>query len=298
MTERMKILIGYDGSDCSERMIGDLQHAGLPAQAEAIVMSVAEHWLVPPSSFGGVDMHLTEAPDEASDTITRAQQAQAIISFHFPHWDIKTEAIWGMPASKLIEKADDWQPDLLVVGSHGHSALGRFFLGSVSQKVVHEAHCSVRVARGTAKEVGAPVKILIALDGSKGAMAAVDAVVARHWPVGSQARLINATWTIPPITSTRMAAPIAEWIANENARIKQALEGAIVKLIGVGLDTSAVIEEEAPKDLICKEAEKWGADCIFLGARGMGAVERLMIGSISSGVAARAHCSVEIVRPA
>ena len=78
--------------------------------------------------------------------------------------------------------------------------------------------------------------------------------------------------------------------------IKQAMDTATAKLEGAGLHTSAVIKEAEPKDLLCQEAEQWGADCIFLGARGMGTVERLMIGSISSGVAARAHCSVEIVR--
>lgn len=297
MKERMKILIGYDGSESGERMLWDLKHAGLPAEAEVIVMSVAEHWLAPPTSFGGVDVHFTEAPDEGAETVNMTQQAQALISFNFPNWHITTEAIWGMPASKLIAKADEWKPDLLVVGSHGRSALGRFFLGSVSQKVIHEAQCSVRIARGIAKEAGSPVRILIAMDGSKGAMAAVDAVVARHWPVGSQVRLVNATWTVPPITSSRMAAPIADWIANENARVKQALDTATVKLQGVGLPTSVVLEEEEPKTLLTKEAEKWGADCIFLGARGMGPVERLMIGSVSSGVAARAHCSVEVIRP-
>ncbi|MBS1806577.1 MAG: universal stress protein [Acidobacteria bacterium] len=298
MKERMKILIGYDGSECSERMIWDLKHAGLPQEADAIVMSIAEHWIAPPTSFGGVDVHFTESPDEEKETRNMAQQAQALISFNFPQWNLNVEAVWGTPASVLVGKADDWKPDLIVVGSHGRTALGRFFLGSVSQKVVHEAHCSVRVARGTAKEPGSPARILIGIDGSKGAMAAVDSVVARQWPAGSQVRLVNATWSVPPITSSRMVAPIAEWIATENARIKQAIETATAKLEGAGLTTTAVLEEEEPKDLICKEAEKWGADCIFLGARGMGTVERLMVGSISSGVAARAHCSVEIVRPA
>lgn len=297
MKERMKILIGYDGSDYSERMLWDLKHAGLPEEAEVVVMSVAEHWLVPPTSFGGVDVHFTEAPDEGAEVINMAQQAQALINFNFPQWHVTSEAVWGMPASKLIEKADGWHPNLLVIGSHGRSAVGRFFLGSVSQKVVHEAPCTVRVARGTAKEANAPVRILLAIDGSKGAMAAVDEVVARQWPAGSQAHLVNATWAVPPITSSRMAAPIAEWIATENARIKQAIDAATAKLAGVGLSVTTVIEEEEPKTLLTKEAEKWGADCIFLGARGMGPVERLMIGSISSAVAARAHCSVEIVRP-
>ena len=147
MKEQMKILLGYDGSECSEQMLADLNYAGLPAQADVLVMSVAEHWLAPPTSLGGVDVHFTEAPDEAAETLMMAQQAQALLRFQFPEWDVKTEAVWGMPASKLVEKADDWKPDLIIVGSHGRSAIGRFFLGSVSQKVVHEAHCSVRIAR-------------------------------------------------------------------------------------------------------------------------------------------------------
>ena len=298
MKERMKILVGYDGSDCSERMIWDLKQAGLPEEAEAIVMAVAEHWIAPPTSFGGVDVHYTEAPDEGAETLAMAQQAQSLISYHFPKWNVNIETIWGTPASKLVEKADDWKPDLLVIGSHGRSAVGRFFLGSVSQKVLHEAHCSVRIARGTTKEAEAPARILVALDGSKGAAAAVDAVITRHWPLGSQARLVNATWTVPPVTAGRMVGPIVDWITEENARIKAAMELATAKLQGAELITTTLMEEEEPRALICREAERWGADCIFLGARGMGPVERLLIGSISSGVAARAHCSVEVVRPA
>ncbi|HEX4950032.1 MAG TPA: universal stress protein [Blastocatellia bacterium] len=296
MKEHTKILLGYDGSDCSERMLWDLQRAGLPQQAEAFVLTVAEHWFAAPTSIGGVDVHFTEAPEEGAATRALTEQAQTRIQSYFPHWDVKAEAMWGTPATKLVEKADDWQPDLLIVGSHGRGVIGRFFLGSVSQKVLHEAHCSVRIARGTALEANTPVRLVIAMDGSKGSMAAVDAVVAREWPAESQVRLVNATWTVPPVTAGRMVAPITDWIAEENARIKTALEVATAKLQGVGLITTTVVEEDEPKDLICEEAERWGADCIFLGARGMGAVERMLIGSISSGVAARAHCSVEVVR--
>lgn len=296
MNEQMKILIGYDGSECSEKMIWDLKRAGLPSKAEALVMSVAEHWLPAPTSFGGVDVHFTEDPDEGGNTIAMATRAQEAIKQNFPEWNVRTDAIWGTPASKLIEKADEWKPDLIIVGSHGRSALGRFFLGSVSQKIVHEAHTSVRIARGHSSSTEMPVKILIATDGSKGAEAAIAEVAARDWPADSQVRIVNATWTVPPITSSRMVAPIAEWISNENARVKAAIDSATTTLQGAGLNTSVVVEEEDPKKLICEEAERWGADCIFLGAKGMGVVERFMIGSVSSAVAARAHCSVEIVR--
>lgn len=53
--------------------------------------------------------------------------------------------------------------------------------------------------------------------------------------------------------------------------------------------------EEEPKRLLIAEAETWGADCIFVGSRGMGRIDRFLVGSVSSAVAARAHCSVEVV---
>jgi nucleotide-binding universal stress UspA family protein len=58
------------------------------------------------------------------------------------------------------------------------------------------------------------------------------------------------------------------------------------------------VREEGPKALLLNEAEGWNADSIFAGARGLGRVERLLTGSVSSSVAARANCSGEIVRVA
>ena len=296
MIDSVKILIAYDGSDCAQAALDGLRSAGLPAKAEVKVVAVLETWFPPPSSWA-----LLEGASKASqelDTLALAQGAAVSLRSLFSGWELTAQEETGSPASVLLKIADDWQPDLLVIGSHGRSAAGRLLLGSVSQKLVHEAHCSVRIARGSAEAADTPARLLIAMDGSRGAMAAVDAVVARQWPAESQACIVNATWSMPPITAGRMVAPITDWIAEENAQIKTALEAATAKLQGVGLITSSVMEEEEPKDLICKEAERWGADCIFIGARGMGAVERLMIGSISSGVAARAHCSVEVVRTA
>jgi nucleotide-binding universal stress UspA family protein len=91
---------------------------------------------------------------------------------------------------------------------------------------------------------------------------------------------------------------IAAWVAEENARFKAAIEAAVEKLRRAGLQTSVVVKEEEPKALLLNEAEGWNADCVFVGARGVGRVERLLTGSVSSAVAARAHCSVEVVRRA
>ena len=295
MSERMKILIGCDGSEFTKKMVADLKRAGLPAHAEVLVLTVAEHWLAAPASFGGLDVLYAEDSDEAQKTIAIAQNMKSLLNGTFPEWEVKTDAVWGMAATKLIERADEWKPDLLVVGSHGRSTIGRLFLGSVSQSLLHNAQCSVRISRGKIKELNEPVKILVGMDGSKYAGAAVDVVATRRWPAGSHVRLVNATWMVPP-TSTRLSAPIADWIQSERERVRQAIEAAKTKLTAVGLEVTALVDEEDPVKLICQEAESWKADCIFLGARGMGVVDRLLIGSISSAVAAKAVCPVEVVR--
>ena len=70
------------------------------------------------------------------------------------------------------------------------------------------------------------------------------------------------------------------------------------KLFDAGLTVETDIFEGDPKHVLLREAENCEADCIFLGARGLQHGNRLFLGSTANGVAARAHCSVEIVRRA
>ena len=286
-----KVLIAYDGSQCADAALEDLRRAGLPEKAHAIILSVVESWLPPPSS-----LEILESVDYRQEFLVLARRASDRMKSLLPGWVIDPLVGFGSPASVIIEKADEWLPDLIVVGSHGHNAVGRFFLGSVSQKLTHEAHCTVRVARGRVVEPNTPVRLIVGVDGSKGAEAAVDVVASRHWPQGSEARIVNASWKIPLVTSEQTFLQITEWVARENAGVTLKVESAERRLNAAGLVTSVVMKEEEPKRLLLGEAESWGADCIFVGARGIGRLERFLTGSVSSAVAARAHCSVEVVR--
>ena len=295
MKKTMKILLAYDGSACAQAALDDLHSAGLPPNAEVKVIAVLETWLPPPSSWA-----LLEGTSRASqelDALALAQGAAVSLRSIFPGWDLTAQEEIGSPASVLLKIADDWHPDLLVVGSHGRSAAGRLLLGSVSQKLVHEAHCSVRVARGRVQEPGTPLRIVIGVDGSAGAEAAVNIVAQRQWPPNTEARLVNATWVAPHLFREASAATAMTWFAEEHARIAAILQQAQEKLQAAGLQVTTLTKQEDPKTLICEEAERWGADCIFVGAKGIGTLERLLIGSVSSAVAARAHCSVEVIRP-
>jgi len=285
-----KVLIAYDGSECADAALDDLRCAGLPEKAHAIVLSVAENWPPP------LSLETFESVDYRQEALELARRASARAGGFMPGWVVEPLVGFGSPASVIIEKSDEWRPDLIVVGSHGRTAAGRLFFGSVSQKLVHDAHCTVRVARGRVEEPNTPIRLIAGVDGSKGAEAAVDVVAARHWPPGSAARIVAATWRMPLVTSEPTLLQIAEWVAKENARVTLAVESAERKLQAARLLTSVVMREEEPKQLLLSEAENWGADSIFVGARGMGRLERFMVGSVSSAVAARAHCSVEVVR--
>ena len=65
-----------------------------------------------------------------------------------------------------------------------------------------------------------------------------------------------------------------------------------------GLMVSSVLTEGDPTHVLLDEAAQWGAESIFVGARGLSRVERFLLGSVSAAVAARAPCAVEVSRPA
>ena len=315
MTRKLKILIGYDGSDCAEAALDDLQRAGLPPVAEALVMAVTEVWQPPPppSSYEilalanavYVPADITRVYAQGSHAFEEAQgladRAVARLRTNFPDWQITAQASVGSPRRELIRQADEWKPDLIVVGSHGRSMVGRLVLGSVSQGVLTHARCSVRIARGRVEERGTPVRMVIGMDGSPGSAAALSQVASRSWPSMSEVRLIAVNHPLTPTFVGRFIPPVGKVIEETNQAerdwLKKVLENSCDKLQQSGLKVSTEIREGDPKRALVEAAEAWGADCIFVGSIGFtNAFERFLLGSVSAAVAARAHCSVEVVR--
>lgn len=311
MTERMKILVGYDGSECAEAALRDLARAGLPAEAEVIVMTVADVFLPPPIKKEDIfpqyvppgvrraHEHAAKAVEQARDLAERAKSQLARL---FPDWKIRAEGCGDSPAWALIKCAYKWKPDLIVVGSQGHSAMGgRLILGSVSLRVLYEAGTTVRVARGRVDVDNLPVRVIVGIDGSTNSQAALNAVANRSWPKGSEVRLVAALDTVLCLSGAAEELPDMKWfeVSDENdlMSLRQTFELLADKLRNVGLTASVELKKGDPKQVLIEEAESWQADSIFVGAKGLRGVERLLLGSVSASVAARAHCSVEVVRP-
>lgn len=295
MTSIKNILIAHDGSKSADSAIDDLLGSGLAsAGVTATVISVAEVWLPPePMTEAelpteGMRAHL-KANTEIFERV-KESNAKAIerIKSHFPGWAVHSCVTSGSPAWEILYKAGELKSDLIVIGAQGLSAIDRLLLGSVSGRVVNEATCSVRVARGKVDvDAGSP-RIVIAFDGSSGSRATVDAVTSRNWPQGTEARLVIASDGGGPFGHLGLK---GEDIGDVAASI-------VEKLKASGLKADASIVEGNPKHVIVKEAEVFSADCIFVGATGHSPrITQAFLGSVSSAVVTRAHCSVEVVKP-
>lgn len=311
----MKILIGYDGSDCADAALDDLTQAGLPAEAEAHILSVGEVWLPPPppsayeiveqarkaTSQAELERDYAKGCSAATGALALAERARERLMTNFPGWKVTADSSCGSAAWELVAKADQWKPDLIVVGSHGRTALGRFVLGSVSQRVLTEAYCSVRISRGRVDEPNSPVRIIVGTDGSPASEEALRAVAARKWPLQSEVMVVLVNDPLAPEFLGKLIPPLEKTLEEdrreERAWVEKISKRSIGLLRAAEIKVTCVVKEGDPKKELCEVAEEWGAGCIFVGSAGFSnRFQRFVLGSVSAAVAARAHCSVEVVR--
>jgi nucleotide-binding universal stress UspA family protein len=146
----MKILLAVDGSSCSDAAIDEVARRPWPAGSSVKVLTAfelptpptPEAWALPINYFQEMDIALRK---QAEDIIDRAlQKLKARVDKSI---SIDAVLLPGPPRTVILEEAESWGADLIVLGSHGYHAWERFLLGSVSQAVVSHAKCSVEVVR-------------------------------------------------------------------------------------------------------------------------------------------------------
>ena len=149
----MKILIATDGSEFSEEAIKKINgFVSVDDETSIRIISVVEPFApVASDAFGvAVDYYRVAektAVDGAENAVKEAK-ARLQSAVGKGELDITTEVIQGKyPKNAIVEDAEDWGADLVVVGSHGYGFWDRMLIGSVSSAVVHYAPCSVLIVR-------------------------------------------------------------------------------------------------------------------------------------------------------
>jgi nucleotide-binding universal stress UspA family protein len=145
------------------------------------------------------------------------------------------------------------------------------------------------------------MKILLAIDGSSFSDAAVEEVVERPWPAGSEVKIISVVEPLATMMTETWVLPNNYWDAAEQAGTEQAqaaLDQAMSRFKEAATPSLKLIIEihkGYAKQVILDEAEHWGANLIVVGSHGYSGFKRLLLGSVSQAVASHAKCSVEIV---
>lgn len=154
----MRIIVATDGTDCGLGAVKAVGHLKLDRTDEILVITVVD--MSPPLGFESGIASATTADIEsaflshAERAITSARQILSELD-GVDSSSVESDILYGSPAKRIVEAAEDWTADLIVIGSHGYSKWQRILLGSVSDSVVHHAHCSVMVVRANECQEGA-----------------------------------------------------------------------------------------------------------------------------------------------
>jgi len=144
-----KILLPVDDSTFSEGASQFLSEQVLPSKAEIRVMHVVE----PPTllvfrEMCGQELELQHIWEDQTQ-LARAFVDMVAERFRGKQLEVTTRVAEGDPKSKILDEAQQWKADLIVMGSHGRTSFARFLLGSVSDAVASHACCSVELVRKT-----------------------------------------------------------------------------------------------------------------------------------------------------
>lgn len=144
----MKILLATDGSTFSETAARSVAAQFKPQDTEVMVVEVVEPFVysAPPEMAAG---WAPESAERRAELVKLAETsiAKAVEILTTAGFKTQTRVVDDEIRSGILGEADEWKPDLIVLGSHGKKGVAKFLLGSVAESVARHAKCSVMIVR-------------------------------------------------------------------------------------------------------------------------------------------------------
>lgn len=292
----MRVLVATDGSKYGQWGLNWVATLPFAKQPRVIALHVLDSaWLRWPFR---TRLEVQRVKARAAKTLERATQQLAALNLK---GTARKEQ--GAVAQAILKHAPK-RDGLLVVGSQGLDALDRFTLGSVSTKLIQYATCPVLVVKSDA----APLRrIALATDGSQASAKALEFVLSAFQPARSTGTGGRAPIHVSVIhvIARRPLAPITigstiPWVEYRERKVNETgrklLERSVQKLVEAGFTAEPLCQSGNPAERIMKGATKQHADLIVMGAKGLAAVDRFLLGSVSTRVVQHAKGSVLVVR--
>lgn len=295
----MKILFGTDGSADANAAAALLAALPLPAETQIRVVSVVSEWAIPTPAYPeGPMVELAQIRLEEEKRAAAAVRHSAA-QLQREGLPVTTETPRGEPAYQLLEAANRFGADLLVVGSKGLTGLDGFILGSVARNVAKHSCTPVLVAH--APKNGLQV-ILVAVDESEHARHAVQYAAAL--PLPEQTKFLVAHVVKPyhpyaglvPTDPEAFQREVEEVRGHRYAAGERLVERMRAPLLATGRGAETAVLEGDPTEEILTLAAERGADLIVAGARGVSLIQGLLVGSVADRLLKQADRAVLLVR--
>jgi len=194
------------------------------------------------------------------------------------------------PHLAIADRAAQVSADLVVIGTHGLTGLRRAVLGSVAERTVKSAPCSVLTVKG-ALEPRALGVIVVGTDFSEASQRAVERAVALGQATGARVHVVHTVHMV-----TAFATPYDISLpATIAAGVRKAAGEKLAELqttLGGDVEITTELREETPADALIDAAEAADAGLIVTGSRGLHGLAHAFLGSVAEHTVRHAHCSV------
>jgi nucleotide-binding universal stress UspA family protein len=269
----MKLLIADDGSAASTGTRRIVQALPLPMGSSICVLCVVSDRTIGHHTTGRTLQRSLQADEVRARQVVR----ESGLALKREGITVSTVVRRGDAGQEILQVAEEWQADLVVVGSRGLTGLGGLLLGSVPRTVAQQCRRPVLVARCPRSDVR---QILVATDGSERALGAVDFTA--RLPLPEEARI-----TVLHVVPGEKAAP--------SAGSQEILEQAAERLAQTERTVETTIRVGRPGAEILALAEERDVDLIVAGARGVSLIEGILVGSVADLLLREARMSVLLV---
>jgi nucleotide-binding universal stress UspA family protein len=279
------VLVPVDGSAMSELAVPFAESIARAGAAKVILMRAVPPGLDATDEYPGIQA--AHAEDELEEIARRVADGLQI------EWHV----IHGDPAQWIVQAADEFDAHIIVMSTHGRGGLRRAIYGSVADQVVRTTSTPVLLVPPGAKyRMNPPCKILVALDGSALAEAALEPAIDLAQRLRGRVVLVRATepptyWSLDP-SGARTPNP-----GSEAEAARTYLDAVAARYARQGVELSGYVTDEAPEDAILGAARDYDVGAIAMATHGRSGILRLALGSVAQQVLQRATLPVLLVHP-
>jgi nucleotide-binding universal stress UspA family protein len=285
-----KVLCPIDFSPGSDQALRVAVQVATEHDAELVILHA---WYVPPLSFAGEYPLPPEVIQQMSDDAELGLAAAAREAANLGAKRVSTRIRTGLPWSTIVDTATDGI-DLIVIGTHGRTGLGRVLLGSVAEKVIRHAPCSSLAVRPDT--VAKPfVHALCPTDFSTSSSYAMKLATEIVRPDGGSIDLAHVL-ELPVSYSGDL--PMPQMYRNLDALSSAELERATMELRGkttMKVTGRSRIGHPGAEILAMIDADPT-IDLVVMGSHGRTGLKRLLLGSIAEKIVRNARCPVLVAR--